>query len=213
MSNITYSILVGCDQAYHDTWTRELFKSIHHRNPWIKLRCNIVNPENLQKLDYVEYFEDFVDFKSDEAKISYLQSSRFIAGSKIPMDENFITLDADTICTRAFLHTDFAQLFNNTYVLRHHKDNRWLAGLVSFGQNGFRHEYAEMLLTETVEEWKWGRDQTILATLAKKYNFTPVSNDWMMYGKTSKQPPTFITLKGEQKITDKYLRVFNQFKI
>jgi lipopolysaccharide biosynthesis glycosyltransferase len=124
-----YSILLGCDQLYYNNWSIELLKSIHYHNPWIKLRCHVVNPVNLIKLDFVTYTTEDINFANDTSKISYLQSARFIAASKISMSESFITLDCDTICTRSFTQDDFAELFDNPYVMQHHKQDRWLVGM------------------------------------------------------------------------------------
>jgi len=207
-----YSIVIGCDQLYYDTWSVHLLKSIHFYNPWIKLRCHIVNPSVLIKLPYVEYTTETIVFKNDISKISYFQAVRFIAASKIPLHENFITLDADTICTQSFTKECFAELFKALYVKQHHKNNKWLASLVSFGAGDFRYDYANMLNHVPLDKWKWGRDQHILAKLDIKYKYTPVADRWLISGKP-RDNCIFLTLKGNQKLTDKYLNTFNTYKV
>jgi len=202
-----YSILIACDQLYYDDWGIGLLKSINHHSPWIKLRCHVVNPINLEKLEFVEYTVEEIEFQNDEVKIAYLQAVRFIAASKIPMNESFITLDADTICTRSFTEEEFATLFDAHYVMQHPKDGRWLAGLVTFGQDDFRHQYAKALNSKPIRDWKWGRDQLVMPQLDNEYNFMPVGVEWITVGK-NKNDSAFLTLKGDQKTTDKYLEKF-----
>lgn len=207
-----YSILIGCDQSYYDDWGISLLQSIHHRNPWIKLRCHIVNPINSKELEFVSYTFENILFSNDESKISYLQSVRFLAASKIPKDESLIVLDTDTICTRSFTEAEFKTVFTKQHVMQHHKEARWLACLVSFGNTDFRKRYAELLTNIPVEEWKWGRDQTILNQMANDYNFSPVGTQWITSGKNTNNS-AFLTLKGDQKETDKYLKEYNKYKV
>jgi hypothetical protein len=209
---LQYSILIGCDQAYYNDWGITLLKSIIYHNPWIKLRCHVVNPDNLEELDTVEYTTEYLEFVSDEVRISYLQAVRFIAASKIPMNENFITLDTDTICARSFTEEDFGTLFEKQHVMQHHKQARWLACLVTFGQDNFRIRYAELLNQIPLDQWQWGRDQLIMPQLDKEYNFSPVGTKWIISGKI-KNDSVFLTLKGDQKITNKYLTGYNNYKV
>jgi hypothetical protein len=207
-----YSILIGCDQSYYDDWGIALLQSIHYNNPWIKLRCHIVNPINAKELDFVSYTTENISFLNDESKISYLQAARFLAASKIPNSESLIVVDTDTICTRSFTEAEFKTLFTKQYVMQHHKSTRWLACLVSFGNTDFRKRYAELLTSIPVEEWKWGRDQKILGQMSTDYNFSPVGQQWINSGK-NKTNGVFLTLKGEQKTTDKYLVEYNKYKV
>ena len=101
-------------------------------------------------------------------------------------------------------------MFKKQYVLKHHKENRWLAGFVIFNDNGFRQEYASELRSLPINDWLWGRDQTILNSLAKKYKFTKLDTSWMSIGK-NKTHSAFLTLKGEQKETEKYLNVYKSY--
>ena len=96
-----YSILIACDQKYYNNWAENLLKSIHYHCPKLKLRCHVVNQDKLIQLSYVNYTFETKTFKNDESKIAYLQAVRFLCASKIPIEEQLITLD-DTICARSF---------------------------------------------------------------------------------------------------------------
>lgn len=206
-----YNILIGCDQDYYDTWAVPLLQSIYKHNPWIQLHCHIVNPTKDNTLDNVDITTEQKNFASDESKISYLQSVRFIvANSKFYKNENVITLDADTICTREIGRTAIERLFKKQHILKHHKEDRWLAGFVTFLDNGFRQEYTRELNRIPVEKWKWGRDQIVLNKFADDYKFEPVDRLWMSIGK-NRHNSAFLTLKGEQKITEKYLNVYRNY--
>ena len=206
-----YNILIGCDQTYYDTWAVPLLLSIQRHNPWIHLHCHIVNPTKENNLTNVSITHEHRVFSSDESKISYLQSIRFLAvANKFSQNEKVITLDADTICTRAIEKIEIERLFEKQYVLKHHKEDRWLAGFVSFNDNGFRQEYATELNSIPVNNWKWGRDQTILNNLADEYQFEKLDQLWMAIGK-NRNSSAFLTLKGEQKETDKYLNVYRKY--
>lgn len=206
-----FNILIGCDQTYYDNWAITLLESIKRHNPWIKLHCHIVNPTVDNKLDGVDITSEQIEFESDEIKISYLQSVRFlVVANKFSKNESVITLDADTICTRKIGKVATQRLFEKQYVLKHHKDDRWLAGFVAFNDNGFRQEFAKELQSEPLNEWRWGRDQTVLNQYAKLYKFEPLDRLWMSIGK-NKHNSAFLTLKGEQKITDKYLKIYKGY--
>ena len=205
-----YSVLIGCDSKYYNDWGITLLKSIKHHNPWINLRCHIINPDNNNKLDFVTYTEEHIVFPNDTVKTAYLQAARFLAASKIPLSENLITLDADTICTREFSREEFGTLFKKQYVMQHPKESRWLAGLVTFSSNDFRYRYAELLNSKNIKDWEWGRDQQVMPQLNKEFNFIPIDKKWISIGK-NKSNSVFLTLKGEQKETDKYLSWYNRY--
>lgn len=205
------NILLGVDQEYYNKWAVPLLESIHRHNPWINLHCHIVNPTVENSLDNVSITTEEREFVNDESKISYLQSVRFLAvANKFKNNENVITLDADTICTRRIGKVATERLFEKQYVLKHHKESRWLAGFVTFNDNGFRQEYASELTSTPIEKWRWGRDQTILNQLADKYKFEAADKLWITIGKL-KHPSAFLTLKGEQKETEKYLNVYRNY--
>ena len=206
-----YNVLIGCDQDYYDKWAVPLLQSIQRHNPWINLHCHIVNPTQDNTLDGVSITYETKEFASDTVKISYLQSVRFLAVSnKFSKNERVITLDADSICTRKIGKTAIERLFEKQYVLKHHKENRWLAGFVVFNDNGFRQEYARELNRIPVDNWKWGRDQTVLNQLADDYKFEKLDPLWIAIGK-NRNSSAFLTLKGEQKETDKYLNVYRKY--
>lgn len=206
-----FNILVGVDQNYYDEWAIYLLRSIRRYNPWLNLHCHIVNPLKENKLDGVSITTETRKFVSDESKISYLQSVRFLAvANKFKKNENVFTLDADSICTRKIGHVFTQRLFEKQHILKHHKENRWLAGFVTFLNNGFREELVSELNSIPVDEWRWGRDQTILNKLADDYKYEKLDRLWMAIGK-NKFNSAFLTLKGEQKYTDKYLDVYRKY--
>jgi hypothetical protein len=207
-----YNIVLACDQAYYDNWAIDLLKSINYYNPWIKLHCEVINPTKKNMLSFANVTEHNIDFDNDSSKLSYLQSRRFIAAANIPSNENVVTLDCDTICTRSIDHIEIHSLFQKQYVLKHKKDGRWLAGMVTFNTyNDFRFILKKSLLEKDIKYWKPGRDQDILEDLAKPMQFIELPKNWMSLGK-HKNHSVFLTLKGSQKYKEKYLRFFNNFK-
>lgn len=205
------NILIGCDQTYYDEWAVPLLKSIHKHNPWINLHCHIVNPTVENSLDNVSITTEIREFLNNESKISYLQCVRFLAvARKFKNNEPVITLDADSVCTRSIGQTATQRLFEHQHVLKHHKEARWLAGFVAFNSNGFRQEYYKELMSKPIDEWEWGRDQNVLNNLADKYKFKDLDRLWMAIGK-NRTNSAFLTLKGEQKRTDKYLNVYKNY--
>jgi hypothetical protein len=207
------NILIGCDSEYYNNWGYHLLKSINHYNNWISLHCHIVNPKNTSELDFVNYSYESINFINENSKISYLQAIRFIvAKNKFDDDDYVMTLDADTICTKSFTKKEFIELFKNQTILQHPKDGRWLAGLVCLGPNEFRSELSNELLHDPVDTWTYGRDQVALEKLSKKYNFEPVSKYWISIGKNGLKS-VFLTLKGDQKYTEKYLDIYNNYII
>lgn len=163
---------------------------------------------NYHQLDDVLYTTEFIDFSDELVRISYLQCSRFLALSKIPLDENVITLDCDTICTRSFTEEKFASLFDGCKVFQHPKKKRWLAGMVVFGNSHLRIELLEAIKSEPLKEWLIGRDQLMLNRLASHFDFQDVGEEWISIGKNKKNS-AFITLKGEQKTSKKYLHHYS----
>ena len=207
-----YSILVGVDQKYYDDWASTLLKSINFNCPDIKLRCHVVNPKQLNKLPFVEYTTEEISFDNENSKLSYLQAVRFLAVSKIPVTECVLTIDADTICCRKFTKEEFINIFDKQNILvKDKKPDRWLCGFVCFRNDNFRYEYADLLNFNTVSTWVPGRDQQVLATLKDKFNFEPVHHKWMSIGKNGRRS-IFLTLKGDQKTTHKYLEIYKAFK-
>jgi hypothetical protein len=206
-----YNVLVGVDQNYYDEWAVNLLQSIQRYNPWLNLHCHIVNPTKENTLNGVSITTENITFANDESKISYLQSVRFlVVANKFNKNENVFTLDADTVCTRKIGHVFTQRLFEKQHVLKHYKENRWLAGFVTFLNNGFRQELASELTAVPINEWKWGRDQTILNKLAEEYKYEKLDRLWMSIGK-NKFNSAFLTLKGEQKVTEKYLNVYRKY--
>jgi hypothetical protein len=135
-----------------------------------------------------------------------------VVANKFKNNEFVMALDADTICTRPFTEQDISPLFRTPSVLLHQKEKRWLAGLVAFDQSNFRYDFADRLISKPIEEWEFGRDQDVLDVLSNLYNYAPVTVPWVAIGK-SKSNEVFITLKGSQKTTDKYLSTFLKYRI
>lgn len=206
-----YNLVVGVDQHYFDTWATPLFKSINDHNPNLRLHCHIVNPTKSNTISNVDITKETIKFANDTSKISYLQSVRFlIADSKFSKSEKVVTIDADTICTRSYSQEEIEFLFSKQHILQSYKDNRWLAGLVAFSDNGFRQDYVNEIKSKNIEEWEWGRDQNILAKFSKEYDFVPAPRDWISIGKNGANS-VFLTLKGTQKIKSKYLGQWGKY--
>lgn len=207
---MSYNILIGCDQSYYDDWGINLLNSIQKNAPWLNLHCHIVNPIDVKKLDFVDYTFEDRSFESDNSRISYLQCVRFLqVAEKFSLDDYVITLDCDTICTQPFNQQEFEKLFDKQYVLQHEKGKWWLAGLVVFRNDNFRYEFAESIKSAPVEKWIYGRDQDILKKFSGKYNFEPVSDNWIKYGKGGENR-IFFTLKGSQKTKNRYLNSYKK---
>lgn len=210
-----YNVLISCDQKYYNDWAHLFFLSVYNRNPWLrgKLHCHIINPTKFDPLPYVKYSTEDVKFTSENSKISYLQAARFLTvADRVSPDEFYITLDADTICTRSFNEEEFSLVFEDLNVLKHKKAGHWLAGFVTFSDMVFAKDYASRLRQIPISEWEVGRDQKILAELSNDYNFKELDPTWMSYGKNI-HDSIFYTLKGEQKVTEKYLNIYNRYKI
>lgn len=209
-----YNILIGCDQKYYDDWGINLIRSIKYFNPWITCHVHIVNPVHIEKIDGVEYTSEQREFPNDVVKIGYLQSVRFLKVAEKFSDKDLVmTLDADTICTRKTSQKEFESTASKTTVLRHLKDRHWLAGLVTYGETGFKQEFANRLLAKPIEEWAPFHDQNVLDDLSKVYNFHEQHKlYWMSIGKNGNQS-VFLTLKGNQKFKDKYLSIYNKFLV
>lgn len=206
-----YNALIGCDQNYYETWAVPLLQSMQLRMPWLSLHCHIVNPTKTNKLDNVSITHEYQTFASEESKIAYLQAVRFlVVAKKFTNKEKVFTLDADSICTKHTEQSAFSAVFKHQYVLEHPKESRWLAGFVTFNDDDFRQVYAAELEKIPVDDWKWGRDQTILNQLSNSFNFKPLPKEWMSIGK-NRLGSAFLTLKGEQKKTDKYLNVYRKY--
>ena len=209
------NILIGCDQSYYEQWAINLIKSIRHFNPFVQCHVHIVNPGNYQKIPNVEYTTENINFPNEDVRIGYLQSVRFLKVAEKFSDKDLVmTLDADTICTRSFTPNDFIQTANKITCLRHLKDHHWLAGMVTFGQKGFKKQFRKLLMEKPIEDWKPFHDQEVLDTLSTKYKFNeqPRTLFWMSIGKNGNSS-VFLTLKGNQKTKDKYLKIYNSFVV
>ena len=201
------TLLVGCDNAYYEQWAVPLLKSVNYFAPWLELHAHIVNPDDYTQLDYVNYTTGYCNFTSEDSRIGYLQAVRFTVAEQF---ESVIIVDADTICTQAFFPEEYDQVVQGQTILHHPKADRWLAGFVASNNKQFFKDYNNRLHQAGVEDWKFGRDQDVLAELEKDYNYTPASLRWMKLGKPNKES-VFLTLKGNQKTSGKYLHHYNQF--
>lgn len=205
------TVLIGCDQAYYDTWAISLLRSIQYHAPWVSLHCHIVNPKNLIELPTVRYTTEHRVFSNDESLISYLQAVRFKVAYEEYSIQPVMILDADSICTKNFTEQDYDQAVEGETVLHHPKADRWLAGLVATNNPVFLRDYYTELTSEPFNLWQWGRDQDILALLSKQYQYRSADKYWISIGKNGNQS-VFLTLKGEQKTKEKYLAYYNKIK-
>lgn len=204
------NILIGCDQKYYDDWGINLIRSIKYFNPWITCHVHVVNPIDLKKIPGVEYTTEQKEFPNDTIKIGYLQSVRFLkVAEKFNDNDLVMTIDTDTICTRKTTPEEFISVASKITVLRHLKDYRWLAGLVTYGSAGFKKDFADRLLAKPFEQWAPFHDQNILDDLSKVYTFHEQEKlYWMSIGKNGHRS-IFLTLKGSQKFKEKYLMIYN----
>ena len=199
-----YNILLACDTLYYTQWAINCIRSIQHYNPWIKITAVVVNPVNVEELPGVRYVYEDKKFTNDDEAVGYYQALRFIKVPELYKDNELVlTLDVDTICTRSFTPVEFDQVCRKIHILKHHKENRWLAGFVSYGLGNFRHRYKDALLQKDTKDWTFGWDQEVLNALQSEYNYEPIRiGGWVSFGKGV---GTFLTLKGTQKVSGKYL--------
>ena len=203
-------LLISCDTDYYNRWAVNLIRSLKKFVPWINIHVLIINPTNISKMDNVHYHFEELTFLNNENAVAYYQASRFLKCYEIfPNDELVMTIDCDSLCTQSFSRQDFENACSIISVLRHHKTNRWLAGLVTFGSSShFRKEFRDRLLEKSIVDWKPGYDQDVLKSLEEKYIFTEsIPGDWIGFGYKKGK---FITFKGEQKTASKYISIYNR---
>lgn len=206
------NILLASDSKYYTTWGINCLRSIRKFVPWLNVHMVIVNPdERYEKVNGVNYYEDNVNFPNENCKVAYYQAIRFVKCSELFGDKNLVmSIDCDTVLTRSFTKDEFTNVCKNIHVQRHQKADRWMAGLVTYGDtNEFRNELRRRLLTLPLENWDYGWDQTVLNQLAVEFKFIPLPvGNWMSFGKGK---GTFLTLKGSQKLKDKFLKNYNNY--
>jgi lipopolysaccharide biosynthesis glycosyltransferase len=204
------NIFIACDGLYYDQWGVNCLKSIQKHTPWINLTVHIVNPLTKIEIIDVRYFYEDKKFVNEFSKISYYQSVRFLKCPEyFSNNELVMSIDCDSILANSFSKDEFKSVAEKISILHHHKCDRWMAGLVTYGSdNFFRNAYKEFLLSKSIEEWEYGWDQDVLQELSKKFNFNRLDvGDWMSFGKGN---GNFLTLKGDQKTTLKYLKNYNK---
>jgi len=208
------NFLIACDQAYYDDWGHELLRSIQWHNPWLKLHCHIVNPQNRKKgLTYVDYTTEIKEFTSESNRLGYLQAVRFLAVAEKFKDEDLVmTTDADTICTRPIINQHYQEVCSQVNILTHQKHGGWLCGLVTYGQGSFKRDYADALKSKPVEEWQVGHDQLILPNLQDKHRFRILDKKWMSIGK-HRDSSAFFTLKGNDRNNKNFRAAYESFLI
>jgi hypothetical protein len=142
--------------------------------------------------------------------ISYYQSLRFIKCAELfPNNELVMTMDCDTICTRAFSKQDFENVCKKIHIQTHQKNlDLWMCGLVTFGDDSeFRNRFKEALLEQPIDLCKIGRDTVILNKLSAEFEYNPLAlGTWMGFGKGS---AIFLTLKGTQRTSSRFLEKYN----
>ncbi len=193
------NILLACDNEYYHKWTVNLIKSIQHYAPELKITTVVVNPEIINELPNVHYVYDKVEFPNEECKVAYYQAVRFLKCYDIfPNKELVMSVDCDSICRKNINNTELTMICSTVHVLKHPLKDRFLAGMVTFGNNNkFRKKFKEMLLSKPLEQWTYGWDQEVLSNLNKEFKYDHLDNTWMSIGKVA--DGTFYTLKGSQK--------------
>lgn len=203
------NLLIACDSFYYSTWAVNCINSIKQLTPWLDITVVIVNPEHVKEIPNVKYVYDFIEFPNEESKIAYYQAVRFIKCADIfPNGELVMSIDCDTVLQKPFTRQEFENVCSSITVQRHQKADRWMAGLVTYGNNNiFRKKIKEQLLSLPLDKWQYGWDQTVLNMLALEFNYnkTEVGN-WMSFGKGKGK---FLTLKGSQKTTERFLANYN----
>lgn len=203
-------LLISCDTEYYNSWAVNLINSLKKYVPWMDIHVIVVNPSNITKINNVTYHFDDIKFSSTENSIAYYQAVRFLKCYDIfSNNELVMTIDCDSLCTESFSKKEFIDACSTVSVLKHHKTNRWLAGLVTFGSNNdFRVDFKNQLLAKPIDQWQPGYDQEILRALVEKYNVKEsVPGEWIGFGYKKGK---FITLKGEQKVALKYITIYNK---
>jgi hypothetical protein len=206
-----YNILLGCDESYYNKWAINCIKSIQKHVPWIDIHVVVVNGENVRKLPNVNYYYESFVFSNDNVKVAYCQALRFVKCSEVfSKNELVMSIDCDTVLTQPFEKEDFERITKTIHVQRHQKDIRWMAGLVTYGQeNTFRTKFRNELLSLPVEKWAYGHDQNVLNLLEKEFNYKKLYvGDWMSFGRGKGK---FLTLKGDQKTSQGYLDNYHQY--
>lgn len=207
-----YNIFLACDQTYYNDWCANCIVSIQKNIPWLSIHVLIVNPTTVSEIPGVTYHYEQVDFPNDTCKIAYYQAVRFLrVADYFSPDEYVMTIDCDTLCVKSFTKHEFETITKDIHVQRHQKANRWMAGLVTYGiNNNFRNELKEKLSSIPLEKWSYGWDQTVLNQLAIEFDYKKLEvGNWMSFGKGKGK---FLTLKGGQKNSEKYLSTYNKIK-
>jgi hypothetical protein len=204
------NIFIACDGVYYDQWGINCLKTIQFHAPWIKLTVHIVNSISKNELDGVTYYYEDRSFVNESSKIGYYQAVRFLKCYEyFPNNELVMTIDSDTVLMKSFAEKEFEDICNVISVQRHQKDIRWMAGLVTYGRdNDFRQRIQQELLTRPIDEWTYGWDQDVLDKLSHEFHFKKLMvGDWMSFGRGR---GIFLTLKGDQKVSEGYLNNYNE---
>lgn len=204
------NILLSADYIYYKHWAKNCIKSLQYYNPDIAITMVIAGKNKVDEIPNVRYYYDDVDISLLENPIAYYQSLRFLKVFDLfPNGELVMSIDCDTLCTEKFSTDRYRYITETIHVQHHHKKGRWMAGLVTYGNNNeFRKKYKEELLRFPMKNWKIGHDQKTLNRLAAEFKFGKLEvGDWMSFGRGK---GTFLTLKGDQKISPGYLETYNE---
>ena len=201
---------MACDLQYYMQWTIGCIKSIQQYVPWLNVHVVIVNPpDSYVKINNVKYYNDYVNFDNETCQVAYYQAVRFIKCAELfPNNELVMSIDCDTVLQKSFTQEEFVATCSTIHVQRHQKADRWMAGLVTYGSdNQFRNRLRSDLLSKSISDWTYGWDQRILNILSNEFDYKKLEIDnWMSFGKGA---GNFLTLKGSQKINEKYLTNYN----
>lgn len=203
------NIFIACDGHYYDRWAENCLKSIKFHVPWVSLTVHVINPLTENKIEGVRYFYENRNFVDEFSKLGYFQAARFLkCPDYFENNDLVMSIDCDTVLMRSFSKDDFKTLCEKVSVQRHQKDIRWMAGLVTYGQNNFRHRFKEELLQKSIDEWAHGWDQDVLEKLSHEFDYNKIMvGEWMSFGRGR---GIFLTLKGDQKNSPGYLENYIQ---
>jgi hypothetical protein len=193
------NVFMACNAGYYHNWAVNCIKSIQHLCPWITIHILIVNPVYIEELPGVIYHYEYIDIPDVDTRIGYYQAVRFLRCSEIfPNNELVAIIDVDTILTKKIGYSDFFKICRSITVLKHPKDGRWLAGIISLGKGSkFRNKFKQYLEELPIHQWRYGWDQDALKRLTKEFEFNPLPEKWMSLGKN--RGNYFLTLKGDKK--------------
>jgi hypothetical protein len=200
------NLLLGCDGLYYQMYGINFIHTLKRHAAFLKIHIVVVNPtSNINQIKDVNYIFEIKTFSTDEEKIGYLQCVRFLKCNELfPNSERVITMDVDTLCNKNITEEKILSISESIHVLKFKE--KWLAGLVSFGNlPHFRQALQQELSSVPQTSWRPGFDQLKLRELEKRFLYNPVNvgSEWVTFN-SRKFESFFTTFKGERKFNDSF---------